>query len=350
MPGVTTDLSRQSLPAHQATPHLPQAPQGEPSYYDLSYLKPPVWKWEIASYFFLGGVSAGSYLLARMAERVGGRKYANLTNAATLTSFAALLPCAPLLIKDLGDSKRFHHMLRVWKPHTPMNFGSWVLTAFGGACTAAVLREYLKTAPAHERALLSRVTDGTLLLISDAAGVPLALMLGAYTGVLLSCTANPIWCKNSWLGPMFSASAIGTGAAATSLALSFMGTRESDPDSASHKALDLIDTLANVAETAMLTGYLKSLGPNAQPLVKGEFAPHVWLGYAGMAASEICKHLPLRGRARKWASIAGAVAGLASGYSLRWALVHAGKPSARDPRAARRTTQSGGSSAAIIQA
>src|SRR5258705_761240 len=34
-----------------------QDPSPEPSYYDVSILKAPLWKWEIASYFFLGGVS-----------------------------------------------------------------------------------------------------------------------------------------------------------------------------------------------------------------------------------------------------------------------------------------------------
>ena len=46
---------------------------------------------------------------------------------------------------------------------------------------------------------------GLLLAISDAAGVPLALLLAGYTGVLLSGTSTPIWSKNPWLGALFSA-------------------------------------------------------------------------------------------------------------------------------------------------
>ena len=45
---------------------------GEPSYYDVSILKQPVWKWQIATYFYLGGLSAGAYALGRVADRVGG--------------------------------------------------------------------------------------------------------------------------------------------------------------------------------------------------------------------------------------------------------------------------------------
>ena len=337
MPGVTTDIQRQSGEPHFGKTSLPQAPQNEPSYYDISFLQPPAWKWEIATYFFAGGISGGSYLLARVAERFGGGRYRKLTRAATYASFAALLPCAPLLIHDLGDPKRFHHMLRVWKPHTPMNLGTWVITAFGGACTAAVLREYLRDAGALDRGLLSKITDGTLLLISDAAGVPAALMLCSYTGVLLSCSANPIWCRNNWLGPMFSASAVGTGAGATSLLLSFLGGREAAPDSRSQKALDKITSVAHLAEAAMIVGYIRSLKQNARPLTTGKYAPHTWFGFLGLGAAAILKYMPVRGKARRRTSIAAALVGLASGLSLRWVIVHAARPSVLDPAAARRT-------------
>src|SRR5207302_100865 len=42
----------------------------------------------------------------------------------------ALVPCAPLLIADLGRPDRFHHMLRIFKPLSPMNLGAWTLTGF----------------------------------------------------------------------------------------------------------------------------------------------------------------------------------------------------------------------------
>src|SRR5688572_21827321 len=100
----------------------------EPAYHNVSILKSPVWKWEIASYFFLGGISAASYVLARLAERAGGERYRDLTRAGTYTAFATLLPCAPLLIADLGDRSRFHHMLRIFKPSSPMNLGTWLAT------------------------------------------------------------------------------------------------------------------------------------------------------------------------------------------------------------------------------
>ncbi len=121
------------------SPADPQKPATEPSYYDVPLLKKPVWSWEIATYFFFGGLSAGAYVLGRAAERGGGRKYRDLTRMASYVALGTLMPCPPLLIADLGDPKRFHHMLRVWKPGTPMNFGTWSIVAYSGMAAYEVV-------------------------------------------------------------------------------------------------------------------------------------------------------------------------------------------------------------------
>ena len=300
-------------------------------------LKAPVWKWEIASYFFLGGVSAGAYLLGRMADRFGGREYRDLSRAAAKVAVAALAPCAPLLIHDLGDPKRFHHMLRVWKPSTPMNLGTWTITAYGGVAALNLLREWSRGRPRREQIALShlaawvREADTGVVAVTDAAGVPLALVMAGYTGVLLSSTSTPLWSMNPWLGALFSASALSTGAAATSLALA----AGSDADSPSRRALEKIDTAAHVAEAIALAGYLGRAGPLAAPLTRGKMRRHLWASGAGLVAAELLKYLPLPGRLRRWSKALSAAAGLAAGFSLRWALVYGGHESANDPRHAR---------------
>lgn len=315
----------------------PQAPQEEPSYYDISFLKPPVWKWEIASYFFLGGVSSGAYLLARMAEIVGGgREYHELIQAGTYIAAAAAVPCAPLLIHDLGDPKRFHHMLRVFKPTTPMNLGTWVMTSYVGSAFVAALREWMiEHGTSHERSALAKIRDGALIVVADAAGVPLAILLAGYTGVLLSCTSNPLWTKNPWLGPLFSASSIAAGAAAVSLAMDLMGV---PPESPSKRALSKVDTIANLTEIGMLAGYLKHAGPFAKPLTHGSQAKHTWGSIGAVVVAEALKAMPRRRGGGKWASIAASLLGLAGSYSLRWAFVYGGHESAQDPKAARLAT------------
>ncbi len=304
-------------------------------------LKPPVWESDIALYFFLGGLSAGAYLLSRAAERFGGDRFRDVTRAGAVVSLLAAAPCAPLLIADLGDPKRFLHMLRVFKPRSPMNLGAWTLTAYSGASALACPARVAARRPHAGGALAGgAVLDGVLTLVCDAAGVPLALLLSCYTGVLLSSTSTPVWSKNPWLGAMFAASAVGTGAGAVSLALeAWSAWRAAPRDEAASEALQRVDTAAHAAETLTLMGYRAAAGALAKPLTEGKMALPFWGATAGLAASEVLKLLPLRGRARRWADVASAALGLAGGLALRWAFTMAGPPSGRDPEAARRASR-----------
>lgn len=314
---------------------LSPPPRPEHAYYDISMLKKPVWGGEVAAYFFLGGMSAGAYVLARMAERFGGERYRAVTRAGTAIAALSLLPCAPLLIVDLGDPKRFHHMLRVFKPRSPMNLGAWTLTAYSGAAVMAMLREWLRGERSDaERSPAAKVVDGTLMMICDGGGVPLALLLAGYTGVLLSATSTPVWSKNPWLGALFSASALSTGASAVNLALTGRGT-----SAEATQALRDIHTTTHLAEGLLLAGFLSAAGPLAKPLTEGKQARTFHAASLGVLLSETLQWLPLRGRARRWADAASSLLGLASGFALRWSMVHAGRESAADPEAARQASR-----------
>ena len=110
------------------------------SYYGRPVLKPPVWEWKIPAYLFTGGLAAGSALLAAGADLTGRPA---LRRAGRLGSFGALLASLGLLVADLGRPERFHHMLRVAKPTSPMSIGTWILTAFGPGSAVAAAAELL---------------------------------------------------------------------------------------------------------------------------------------------------------------------------------------------------------------
>jgi formate-dependent nitrite reductase membrane component NrfD len=338
MPGETI-IERRPFPVE--TDPSPQAPQQAPAYYDISMLKPPVWESDVAVYFFLGGLSAGAYLLARSAERFGGERYRRLTQVGTVVAALAAAPCAPLLIIDLGDPKRFLNMLRVFKPRSPMNLGAWTLTAYTGASVLALLREWLRgDRTPDERSMAANILDGALVTVCDAAGAPLALLLATYTGVLLSATSTPVWSKNPWLGAMFAASAVNTGSAAISLALDvYDAATGAERDDEAHEALQRIDTAAHAAEALTLTGFHASAGSLAEPLTTGKASLTFWGGAAAMTAAEVLKLLPLRGKSKRYADAAAAVCGLAGGFALRWSLIQAGPLSANDPDAARQASR-----------
>ncbi|MGI4787275.1 MAG: NrfD/PsrC family molybdoenzyme membrane anchor subunit [Janthinobacterium lividum] len=309
---------------------------GEPAYYDISPLKSPVWTKEVGIYFFLGGLSSSSFSIARLADRLGKGRYRSVTKAGTLIAAAAALPCAPLLIWDLGDRKRFHHMLRVWKPSSPMNLGSWTLTVYTLMGGIAALREFLrvlrKDAPLTGPA---RIVDETAGIVADAAGIPLGILLAGYTGVLLSTTATPIWSRNSWIGALFSASAVGAGSSAVRLALEVTGQ-----EGKATEALGKLETLARLTETVCHAGFIKQAGPLAKPLTTGEFKSRYLLGAigAGIILPEVLNRLPVPKAQKRWLSIAAGIVSLMGGYALRSAFVAAGKPSALNPDDARLAT------------
>ena len=115
-----------------------RSPDGVASYYGRPVIKAPVWEWKIAAYLFTGGLAAGTAVLAEGADAVGA---ARLRRSCWLGSFGALLASLVLLVVDLGRPERFHHMLRVAKPTSPMSVGTWILTAFGPGVGAAAVWE-----------------------------------------------------------------------------------------------------------------------------------------------------------------------------------------------------------------
>jgi formate-dependent nitrite reductase membrane component NrfD len=291
------------------------------AYRDVPILKPPTWKNEIAAYFFFGGISGGASVIAALAELVGGRSLQRLAHVAHWVAFLTLLPCPPLLIMDLGVPSRFHHMLRVFKPSSPMNLGSWVLTSHGAMVTLAALRSIAGHVPVVGPVL--RVIPARSVA---AAEVPLGLGLSGYTGVLIGTTSTPVWSQSPLLGGLFMASSMSTGAAAVSLAGSIAGESQTERD-----ALATISTGSGLVELLLLALYLLTSGRAAKPLLEdGAFG--VTVGGAAATGGAVV----LEALARRLPVGAGlltrvaAICTLAGGAALRFSVVHAGHPSAND--------------------
>ncbi len=157
------------------------------SYYGRPVLKPPVWTNDIAYYFFLGGLAAGSSLLAAGADRTGRTA---LRRGSRLGAAAAISAGSVYLIKDLGRPERFHHMLRVAKLTSPMSVGTWILTAYGPLAGLAAVAEVV---PGRMR---GRLVGRLLTAAGRPAGLGAAVLapaVASYTSVLISDTAVPAW-------------------------------------------------------------------------------------------------------------------------------------------------------------
>src|SRR5690242_7094012 len=102
-----------------------------------------------------------------------------LARRAWLVALAGAAASPPLLIADLGRPERFHRMLRVIKPTSPMSVGSWILGASSTAIAFANARTHLGWFPR-----LGRLAGSTAIL---------GPLLSTYTAVLMADTAIPVW-------------------------------------------------------------------------------------------------------------------------------------------------------------
>ena len=101
------------------------------SYYGRPVVKASPWEADIPAYLFLGGLAAGSSLLAAGADLTGRP---TLRRAGRLAALGGLSLSMLALVHDLGRPERFVNMLRVVKPTSPMSVGTWILTALRAGC------------------------------------------------------------------------------------------------------------------------------------------------------------------------------------------------------------------------
>ncbi len=291
------------------------------AYKDVPILQTPTWGNDIAAYFFLGGVSSGAFILGALLEGAGPERR-GLARTAQIVSFAAMLPCPALLIDDLGKPSRFHHMLRIFKPSSPMNVGSWALTLHGLFATVAAARHLAEAGKAPVIGNLLRAIPGRALAV---VGFPTALTLGGYTGVLLGTTSVPVWSTSPLLGGLFMASALNTGVAATVAAASLTG------NDADHALLGPFNIAIGCTELALFAGFLATSGRAARSLMHGREASLLAGAVAGSIAALALDSAAMRAPAHAGRlNLAGAIAALIGGACLRWGMVRAGHVSAAD--------------------
>lgn len=297
----------------------PRGPGG--GYYGTQVLLSGPWHWLVTWYFWLGGISGASYLLAVTARAFGGRRGRDIARAGHLVSLVAIAPAPVLLVLDLGRKARFHHMLRVFKPLSPMNLGAWALSAFGLASGLSAWHELadMDALPGPLGTAGRHLPAGAVAVTGAAAG----LYFSGYTGTLLAATAIPLWARTPLLGPLFMASAAATGGEAVEGALALAG-RESTQ-------LEAPRVAAMLGEAALSAAYLHALGPEARrPLTRGR-SRHWFRAYEvlGLGVPLVVTVLP--GRRRRDVRLVAAGAALAGGFCLRAAIVRGGHESAEDP-------------------
>jgi formate-dependent nitrite reductase membrane component NrfD len=299
-------------------------------YYNYPVVRRPVWTQEIPVYFWLGGMGAGAFITASLAQAAGSPDDRRVAADGYYVAAAAIIPCAPLLIADLGRPERFHHMLRIFKPLSPMNFGAWVLTGFTPVALARAASHAADTGllAGPLRALLNLLPTRLL----ELSGSLLGLALAGYSGVLLGATNVPLWARSKLLGGLFMASAMSSGSAAVALQAASRGA----PEATLHR-LATVESAASLGEMAVLAGYLVQSGKAARPLTRERFARPFWLGAVGAGTMlPLLLHTLARGqhgRTLRSLSTVASLCAMAGSLVLRWSIVEAGKDSSSDQAA-----------------
>lgn len=260
-----------------------------------------IWHWPIPAYLFLGGMAAGILFFAAL-YTIMGKEKENPTAvkwSTFLTPFLLIVGLFFLFI-DLKHKWFFWQLYLTLRIESPMSWGAWVLlaiTPLSIVWAASYIRELIPSwnwpLPILDKfeafVIANRKALAWVMIL-------LALILGIYTGILLSAfNARPLW-NTALLGPLFLVSGMSTGAAA----IMWMSK-----DHAERRRFAQIDLLLIGIELFFIIhlfmGFLA--GPevqieSAQLFIRGHFALPFWglVVGLGLVLPAILEILELRGK------------------------------------------------------
>nr|NQU94366.1 polysulfide reductase NrfD [Bacteroidota bacterium] len=178
-----------------------------------------IWHWQIPIYLFLGGLAAGILFFSSLYTILGKEKEMPATvKWGPFLAPAALVFGLFMLFLDLKHQLYFWRLYTTVRIESPMSWGAWVLM-FITPLSFVWVASYLKEAIPNWNWKYKWIDESVNFVIKNRLGlawimIVLAVILGIYTGILLSAfNARPLW-NNSILGPLFLVSGMSTGVAA----------------------------------------------------------------------------------------------------------------------------------------
>lgn len=287
-----------------------------------------IWHWQIPVYLFLGGLAAGVLFFAALYTILGKEdKYPTaVRKAPVLAPFALVLGLFALFL-DLKHKLFFWQLYTVIKLDSPMSWGAWtlmIITPIAFIWVAMHIREFFPKWN-WKYAILEQFNSWLHKNKVAIAWVMLvyAIILGVYTGILLSAfNARPLW-NTSLLGPLFLVSGMSTGAAS----IMWMSKIKKE-----RKLFSQVDLILIVIELFLIThlfmGFLASSQvqiESARLFLGGDFTIVFWIFVVGigLVIPAILESLELLG---KHIPIAiPAVLIILGGLLFRFVMVEAGQ-------------------------
>ena len=177
-----------------------------------------IWHWPISVYLFLGGLAAGIIFFSSVITLLGKEnEYQGAVKYATLVPPVALSLGLLALVYDLTHPMYTWQLYTTIRLESPMSWGAWVLLVTTPLTFLWVLTYYSQffKNPDKQIGILMKLEKFLVPYRKKMAIVliPMSIILGVYTGILLSAfNARPLW-NNAILGPLFLTSGLSTGAA-----------------------------------------------------------------------------------------------------------------------------------------
>ncbi|MDP8256288.1 MAG: NrfD/PsrC family molybdoenzyme membrane anchor subunit [Candidatus Alcyoniella australis] len=157
-------------------------------------------RWLISIYFYLTGLSAGSFIISTLSYGFGMKRYKPIGKTAVVTATLLLMAAPVALLLQVGWPVRsiWNHFTYI-NLHSPMSYGGFLLVLYPLNCIVYGLFMFRG--------------DMRMTKILGLVGIPLAISVHGYTGFILAFgKARALW--NTALMPiLFLVSAIVSGIA-----------------------------------------------------------------------------------------------------------------------------------------
>jgi formate-dependent nitrite reductase membrane component NrfD len=177
-----------------------------------------IWGWEIPLYLFLGGLAAGVLFFAALYYLRGKENmYQSAVKYVPMITPFFLMIGLGVLFLDLHHKPYFWRLYTTIKLQSPMSWGAWTLmavTPLSIIWSATYVREVFPKwnwkfqwiYPIEKYFIDNRKSLAWIMIV-------FSVILGIYTGILLSAfNSRPLW-NTSILGPLFLVSGLSAGAA-----------------------------------------------------------------------------------------------------------------------------------------
>ncbi len=158
-----------------------------------------MWEWQIPLYLFLGGIVAGMMIISGYFLFSQRYKYTDCACFSTpLISLIAISIGMFFLFLDLAHKPYVWRLYTTFKINSPMSWGAWILLLVYPALILNLLLRppvFLQNFIKGLGELSNRLSQHTFLIkVIAISNMLIGLMLGAYTGVLLSVmVSRPLW-------------------------------------------------------------------------------------------------------------------------------------------------------------